>query len=237
MSAEVPVLHPRTTLAPKATCHACGHTSRRLPRDWHLLAGVFLGGLLTSGSMLLTQALLGDDRVPQHRSQTPPALVASVAPVVASMVPAPAPPMSPSLITPAADLRPVVSAPPIGWEMELVPLGGPHAPAPFGNAPPSSVTRRVHGEEAADLDVSQPGRVSSAALDDRVRDCQGDAHCHLQVIDIDTPSARHASLRIESLRSLVRVSQAVDEMRAFVRRFPSHYRAAAYRRVLARNRS
>lgn len=203
MSAEVPVLHPRTTLAPTPKCSACGHAQRNRPRDWHLLAGVLLGGILTSGSMLLTQAYLGGERAVELRSPAPPPAV------VATITPALAPPV----VMPLLDLR--TMPPPAdssGYTSELVPLGGPRP--------------------VIDGDPTLPASAPDADLSERVRACTS-TPCYLRELEGRRDlSPRLLRLRIASLQSAGRASDARRDMAEFVRRFPDDRASPAYRQVL-----
>lgn len=203
MSADVPVLHPRTTLSPAARCSACGHTSRDRRRDWHLLVGVLLGGVLTSGSMLLTQSILGRDApssrtLASWRAPAPPVTPAAAPQVVASITPARAPVATPPSRGPFAMLFPI-----------------PRTPEPRS------------------FDAVPDPYAVGASVADRVRACRDSACYIRETDGEPDLSERLSRLRISSLQNAGRQSEAQAEMERFVARFPDSRAAPAYRQSLA----
>ena len=81
------------------------------------------------------------------------------------------------------------------------------------------------------------GGGAAANVEDQARQCtmSGDNGCVIRLLEGRARTPNSMAMLIEAYRARGQTNAALNHMRTFVQRFPSHSRAAAYRQILARH--
>lgn len=81
------------------------------------------------------------------------------------------------------------------------------------------------------------GGAGGASVEDQARQCtmSGDNGCVIRLLEGRARTPNSMAMLIEAYRARGQTNAALNHMRTFVQRFPSHSRAASYRQILARH--